>query len=108
MTANDEITLEEVADIYVRDLDLTVTAYINDKSPRLISVGQLCKDNCRFRWDTQSQSILRIHDKDGNATKEIELGESCNVPYCLANTEYGGKKPTNTTRISTKTHSIQC
>ena len=50
-TANGEITCDQIADVFVPPLQVTVKARILPRTPRLLSVGMLCSENgFSFVW----------------------------------------------------------
>ena len=44
-TASGPVETNEECDVYVNEIDITLTAFILDDSPSLISLGLLCREN---------------------------------------------------------------
>ena len=53
------------------------------EAPFLISIGQLCKERCEFKWTRGGEPTIILFEKNSdNVVKSIVLDVRCNVPYC--------------------------
>ena len=63
-TANKEVYTDKIVDFYVEDLGITVTAYVLEDSPPLISLGKIIDDHdADYFWSKKKGAILRIGDR---------------------------------------------
>ena len=63
-TANKYTYSDEVVDFYVKDLDITVTAYVLEDSPPLVSLGKIIEDHdADYSWSKKKGAVIRINDR---------------------------------------------
>ena len=63
-TPNKETFSNEVVDFQVKDLAITVTAWVLEDSPPLISLGKLIEDhNAEYTWTKEQGPIIRIRNR---------------------------------------------
>ena len=86
-TANGQVVAREEVDVYVQDLDLTVTALVLTDVPPILSLGKLVRSHgCVYEWSKDYQ-VMRL---DG---REIECLVRSDVPIvapALTNDNAGG------------------
>jgi hypothetical protein len=82
-TANGVIYVTEEVDVYVHDLDITVTALLVENSPPLLSLGKIVKDHkYKYIWDDFARPYLQ---RQGG--KKIYCRPSQNVPLITPATQ---------------------
>ena len=66
MTANSEVRTTEEATVYVKKLDLFVTAMLLEETPAVLSFGKLCEDHgYTYHW-TSGQNHNSHQKRQGN------------------------------------------
>ena len=79
-TANGPITVDYEVDIWIDELDMTVTAFIWKDSPPLLSIGKLCRmHGFVYVWNGLNDPVLY----DDKFSIAIQLQLKSNVPFLL-------------------------
>ena len=64
ITANGEVQINEEAQVYVQDLDLSVTVQILDDTPAILSSGKLCEEHgYSYGWASGQKPLLTKNGK---------------------------------------------
>ena len=86
-TANALVTSTEWVDVYIKDLDITITAWVVNDAPPFISLGKLVEDfHATYTWSHEDGPIIRIQDR----TVLCQVKQRC--PFVAASMGLTGKK----------------